>query len=533
MDGLTFFKVMRVLSDDFTSATINSFGLKDGSVIFSIYKNGKISLFEYRASPQPPALIRTTISVLNAPGALSNIVGAKIVGVGSFGYDRIGFLDIVKRKPSGKLQEHRLILELTGNYANFFLLNDLGIILYSLSSRTIDPDRDIGVGSKYYPPRANKLFSLDRFENAKSFNDLIGFYPVTAKHADKYLDNSSDSDNDNSEAFTKIRELLISDTNFYIDDNNKVIPFRIDNPKDIVTFDDLDKYYVIKGVDDQLKYRTELLNIYKKPLAKYLKVKAKLIVELNDALNYSLLSDEATLLTNNLYKVDGAGEYIFDDYSDGSHREVKYIVKYGELLNERVDKLFKRASRLKRSVTIIENRVSEYDQLIAAAQEQLYFIEELEDSDEIKRLLLANRNDSDNISKRKKEKHEEKDFHEYQSDEYTIMVGRNASSNHKLIMSYAISSDYWFHTRLIPSAHLILRVARPEVLTTELINYVASIVASFSKNRDELKVDVDYTRRKYLSKPKGTPIGFVTYKNFQTVTTQPMSRDQINELFNL
>jgi len=530
LDGLTFFKVMKILSDDFISANINSFGLKDGSAIFSIYKNGKVSLFEYRASPQPPALITTAISVLNAPGALSNIVGSKIVKTGSFGYDRIGFLDIVKRKPSGKLQEHRLILELTGNYANFFLLNDLGIILYSLSSRTIDPDRDIGVGSKYYPPRANKLFSLDNFENAKSFNDLMGFYPVTAKHADKYLNTDS---SDNAEAFIKVRELLLSDSNFYIDDNNKVIPFRIDNPKEIITFKDLNRYYAIKGTDDHLKYKKELLVMYQKPLAKYLKIKSKLMIELKDALNYSLLSDEANLLSNNLYKVDGAGEYIFDDYSDGEHKEVKYIVKYGELLNERVDKLFKRVARLKRSIPIIENRISEHDQLISSAQEQLYFIEELDDNDEIKRLLIENRINSKNVSKRKKDKQDEKDFHEYQSDGYTIMVGRNASSNHKLIMNYAISSDYWFHARLIPSAHLILRIDRQDVLTSDLINYVASIVAAFSKNRDELKVDVDYTRRKYLSKPKGTPIGFVTYKNFQTVTIEPMSRDKINELFNL
>ena len=529
MDGLTFFKISQILSKDLCGGNINNFGVKDDFIFISIYKDGKIKGLEYRASPQPPALLICDESVSNSPGALSNIVGTRIISIGTYGYERISYFNIEKRKPSGKLLQFKMIFEPLGNYANFFLLNDKDVILYSLSSRTIDPDRNIGVGSAYQLPKANKIYSLDNYTGAESFNDLVGFYNVTARHADLYFDRCESK----AEAFMKVKSLIMADDNFYIDDKGKVIPFLIDNPVEVITIDDLRRFYTPKGnsISDVTRDKNEILSIYKKPLNKYIKIQDKLKKELIEAESSSKYSTEAELLRNNLHKINGEGDYILEDYSTGEIKEVPYKIGYGELVKVKIDKLFKRASRLKRSVPIIEARIEEFNQLIFSAEEQIYFIESIDDVHEIKKLKTEIK--ADEKVKKNKADLDIKEFHTYKGDGFSIYVGRNSRSNHRLITNFAIDSDIWFHARLIPSAHLILRIEREGVLNDELILYVASIVSAFSKNKGELKVDVDYTRRKYLTKPKKTPIGFVTYKNFNSVTVTPMSRIEIEKIFKI
>ncbi|MDE7169467.1 MAG: NFACT family protein, partial [Mucispirillum sp.] len=190
MDGLVFYKLMRILRSILLKSRLNKVTVEDDFVYFSFYKDGVINL-EYRAAPSPPIISPCqNISGIN-PGALSALQGAAVTDIGTFGYERCGFIEVKKRKASGKLSGYKLILEPAGNYANFLLLNDENIILYSLSSRTIDPDRNIGAGGKFSLPKANKRYGLNNFEGAKSFNGLSGFYPVTAACADALLKNHS------------------------------------------------------------------------------------------------------------------------------------------------------------------------------------------------------------------------------------------------------------------------------------------------------------------------------------------------------
>ncbi len=481
MDGLTFYKLINILKENLINSKLNTLTINNDSIFLSFYAGGIFNL-EYRAAPAPPVLKKVTNIIGESPGAISAIHGAHVSDMGTFSYERACFIELKKRKASGKLLTYKLILEPAGNYANFFLLSSEDIILYSLSPRTIDADRNIGVGGKYSLPKANKKYTLLKYYGAVSFNELSGFYPVTAKYADMLLEKYSFA-----ESCSIIQNNLLDDK-FYIDISRKI-----------------KKLYTLKR-------------------DKYLDLAEKLEQELNTAKKYQDILDEAELIKSNLYKVNASGKYIFAKYSKDGICEVEYNVEHGEDLHKKSDKLFKKASRLKKSIPLIEERLQDTMQLALFSEEQIFYAETLseEELSEFEKIL-------DDESKNKKQKKEQlKPFLEYIGDGFRLYAGKNSASNHELVFRFAQSDDVWFHGRNIPSAHIIIRLEGAE-FTDAIIEFAAKVTAYYSKYGSESLIDVDYTYKKYVTKPKNTPAGFVIYKRFKTVTVKPFTKQEISK----
>lgn len=526
MDGLTFFKLLIILNKILIKSKLNKITIKDDSIYFSFYKNGVIN-FEFRCLPTPSSFFVTDKIAGDEAGALSAIAGAVVTDIKSFSYERACYIELKKRKPSGKILEYKAILEPTGNYANFFLTDENGVILYSLSSRSVDPDRNIGVGVKYSKPRANKKYSLDNFSENVSFNEYLGFYPVTSKYADIMAKETS-----YEETVKFIKNSLLNDEFFYIDKSNKVIPFCVKDYVKKVDYKELSNYFLVKNKDNNknTKPQEHLKKIFQSKLNKYSKLKDKLTKELELALDYEKYYNEADLIKSNLHLVKGGGHYFFIKYNENNIEKVPYIVSFNEDLNEKADKLYKKALRLKKSIPIINEKLQENNQIIDSAVEQIYFLENSNlTEDFIIFEELINKKSKHNTKKEKNIKN----FYQCTFDNYKIFVGKSSLSNHQLVFHYAIDSDVWFHARNIPSSHVILRLNPGEEINNEIITQCAEIVAGFSKCKNESKVDVDYTYRKYVTKPKNTPIGFVTYKKFKTITVTPAKKEYLKEMFSI
>ncbi len=443
-----------------------------------------------------------------------------MVDINSYSYERACYILLKKRKPSGRILEYKLILEPAGNYANFFLLSSDDTILYSLSSRTIDADRNIGAGGKYSLPKANKKYSLLKYDGAKSFNELSGFYPVTAKYADNML-----AQYDFGGVCTYILNELENDK-FYIDEKGKVIPFYIENST-VISYEQLGDYFCVKENKVESKDTArKIKKLYSSKRDKYLELAAKLEQELNTAKNYNEFLKEAELIKNNLYKVKGAGSYIFDEYTENGVSHIEYNVEHNDNLKEKSEKLFKKSARLKKSIPLIEERLQDALQLSLFSEEQIYYADTLSEEElaDFEKII-----DEESKSKNKKQKKEPlKPFLEYKSDDFTLYIGKNSASNHELVFKFALSDDIWFHARNIPSAHGIIRLHGTE-LSDDIILFAAKSVAAYSKYSDENLIDIDYTYKKYVTKPKNTPAGFVIYKRFKTITVTPFSHEELSK----
>ena len=108
---------------------------------------------------------------------------------------------------------------------------------------------------------------------------------------------------------------------------------------------------------------------------------APIFLSASTAKKYQEILDEAELIKNNLYKVQAAGKYIFEKYSKDGICEVEYNVEHGDNLQKKSEKLFKKAFRLKKSVSLIEERLQDTMQLALFSEEQIFYAETLSEEE--------------------------------------------------------------------------------------------------------------------------------------------------------
>lgn len=107
------------------------------------------------------------------------------------------------------------------------------------------------------------------------------------------------------------------------------------------------------------------------------------------------------------------------------------------------------------------------------------------------------------------------------SDGYEILVGRAARDNDNVTFRVARPHDLWLHAADYPGSHVIVRnPTRAEIPHRTLIE-AAQLAAHFSQARNDTKVTVHYTQRKFLSKPKGSAPGLVRMSSFRSITVEP------------
>lgn len=95
-------------------------------------------------------------------------------------------------------------------------------------------------------------------------------------------------------------------------------------------------------------------------------------------------------------------------------------------------------------------------------------------------------------------------------NETRIYIGKNNKQNDYIISKLATDDDLWFHVHNCAGSHVLLKTQN---LTDDLILYCSKLAKKNSSASISSKVGVIYTKRKYLRKPPGANLGYVTYKN--------------------
>lgn len=91
-----------------------------------------------------------------------------------------------------------------------------------------------------------------------------------------------------------------------------------------------------------------------------------------------------------------------------------------------------------------------------------------------------------------------------------IYIGKNNKQNDYIISKLADEDDLWFHLHNSAGSHVLLKAQN---ITDDLILRCAKLAKEFSTMKDAAKAGVIYTKRKYIRKPPGAALGYVTYKN--------------------
>ena len=107
-------------------------------------------------------------------------------------------------------------------------------------------------------------------------------------------------------------------------------------------------------------------------------------------------------------------------------------------------------------------------------------------------------------------------------DGWEILVGENSEANDYLTTRAAAPNDIWLHVRANTSAHVVIRTRnQPQAVPASVLQQAAKIAARHSPAKHSSLVPVDYTLRKYVRKPKGSPPGGALYQNEKTLYVTP------------
>ncbi len=102
-----------------------------------------------------------------------------------------------------------------------------------------------------------------------------------------------------------------------------------------------------------------------------------------------------------------------------------------------------------------------------------------------------------------------------------ILAGKGGRENHRLTFKLAAPHDFWLHALDVRGAHVILRNESRASKPGPALVEAAAIAAFHSQAASQPLVDVQWTARKNVKKPRGAAPGTVVLKRFQTIRVRP------------
>ena len=288
----------------------------------------------------------------------------------------------------------------------------------------------------------------------------------------------------------------------------------------------LDDYFLTKEAaknfqDKANSARTKL----QQQLAKNEKLVEKLNQDLENHGDPDIWKRSGDLILANLATAKRAGEKIFiTDFFDETTPTVEIKADENLSLTEIAEKFFKNYTKARNGRTEISKRLEIANRAItdlrfqqkrleaAIAEGDESFLSEISDEKAQKPRGKSKENRIENF----------KGARSYESsDGFEILVGKAAKDNDFLTFRVAKSADLWMHAADYPGSHVIVKNPNRQEIPQKTLLEAAQIAAFFSHAREQPKVAVHYTQKKFVNKPKGASAGLVSLASFKTILVTP------------
>lgn len=106
------------------------------------------------------------------------------------------------------------------------------------------------------------------------------------------------------------------------------------------------------------------------------------------------------------------------------------------------------------------------------------------------------------------------------ADGTAILVGKGSTDNDRLTFQVARGNDLWLHARDAPGSHVIIRPSGAGPIAHETLVDAALLAAWHCRLRGDGAIDVMYTERKHVRKPRGGAPGRVTTAATRNLTVR-------------
>lgn len=217
----------------------------------------------------------------------------------------------------------------------------------------------------------------------------------------------------------------------------------------------------------------------------------------------------------------GATKMVVTDWSSGEAVPMVIPLDPSKSAREQVEAMFKRAKRLRLGARIANDRMADAERQladVAAAIEAVRSATTLVAIEEAARaakksaprdVSLTSGAAAAPSTKKKKESARTPYRTFVARSGRKLLVGKGAADNDALTLKVGRPHDLWVHAKDRTGAHVIVPIDRGKTVASEDLVDAAHLAAHFSDAREEKVVDVQYTDRRFLRKPKGSAPGFV------------------------
>jgi predicted ribosome quality control (RQC) complex YloA/Tae2 family protein len=258
----------------------------------------------------------------------------------------------------------------------------------------------------------------------------------------------------------------------------------------------------------------------KKEITKREKLIAKLNEDLKnhgDADSWKRLGD--LLLSNlaNAVRIDDT--VLVVDYFDDETPTIEIEVDRNLSLTTASEKFFKRYTKARNAKEELTKRLESIDIEIQKLKNEQA---ELESAILEKNLGTFAPKEIVVATSKKKEPETVKYARKFVSTEgYEILVGKAAKDNDFLTFRVAKSFDLWLHAADYTGSHVIVRNPNKGEIPNQTLIEAARFAAFYSQAREQPKVAVHYTQKKFVNKPKGAVAGLASLSSFKTILVEP------------
>lgn len=219
----------------------------------------------------------------------------------------------------------------------------------------------------------------------------------------------------------------------------------------------------------------------------------------------------------------GTSKLLLTDWSTGQAVSTEVPIDPSKSPRAQVDAMFKRAKRLKLGRRVTEERLAQTEAQAEAVERCLARVRESESVaaiDDIVReakraaprdvLLSSVAGAASSKTMFGGTKNSRASFRTFVARSgHKILVGKGAGDNDVLTLKIATPHDLWLHAKDRSGAHVIVPLAKSQSCSAEDLVDAAHLAAHFGDARGERVVDIQYTPKKYLRKPKGSAPGAV------------------------
>lgn len=362
----------------------------------------------------------------------------------------------------GQKEFFALIVQLTGRSANLFLLDERDFIIDA--SRENSGEGQL-VGQKFAPPfrdvgterrRDEEIFLLNGFESLSEALDV--FY--LEKEAENAFKSKAISARSRLNSELKKREKQVANLNADLAKHGNAETWK--------RFGDL----ILANLADAVRIENKVLVI--------------------DYFDENLPTLEIEI----------------DENDELTQAAEKFFKKYTKARNAK-EEIAKRLAALELQIKDYKLQIELLDKAIAEKDEA--FLDEI---------IGAK---AENISAKSKDKSADniKGARKFVSSEgFEILVGKGAKDNDFLTFRIAKSNDLWLHAADYPGSHVVVKNPNRGEIPQKTLLEAAQFAAFYSTAKEQPKVAVHYTQKKFVNKPKGAAMGLVSLSSFKTILVE-------------